>query len=56
MLLTGVVEDIENQGILDALMKPGCDAAQDYRLSRPLEAARIPDVVQEYIGAARSAA
>jgi EAL domain-containing protein (putative c-di-GMP-specific phosphodiesterase class I) len=56
MLLTSVVEDIEHQGIVDALMKLGGDAAQGYRLSRPVDAARIPDVVQEYIGAARSAA
>jgi EAL domain-containing protein (putative c-di-GMP-specific phosphodiesterase class I) len=37
-------------------MKLGCDAAQGYHLSRPVDAARIPDVVREYVATTRSAA
>lgn len=46
--LTCVAEGVENQAILDELMKLGCDAAQGYHLSRPVDAARIPEVVQGY--------
>jgi EAL domain-containing protein (putative c-di-GMP-specific phosphodiesterase class I) len=46
--LTSVAEGVESQGILDELMRLGCDGAQGYHLSRPVDAARIPDIVQEY--------
>ncbi|HML10523.1 MAG TPA: EAL domain-containing response regulator [Stellaceae bacterium] len=54
--LTCVAEGVENQGILDELMKLGCDAAQGYHLSRPVDAARIPEVVQGYADMMHTAA
>jgi EAL domain-containing protein (putative c-di-GMP-specific phosphodiesterase class I) len=49
-------EGVENQDILDELLKLGCDAAQGYHLSRPVDAARIPEVVRQRVAAVRSAA
>jgi EAL domain-containing protein (putative c-di-GMP-specific phosphodiesterase class I) len=54
--LTSVAEGVENQGILDELLKLGCDAAQGYHLSRPVDAARIPEVVQGYAEMVQTAA
>jgi EAL domain-containing protein (putative c-di-GMP-specific phosphodiesterase class I) len=54
--LTSVAEGVENQAILDELLKLGCDAAQGYHLSRPVDAARLPEVVREYAAAVKTAA
>jgi EAL domain-containing protein (putative c-di-GMP-specific phosphodiesterase class I) len=39
--LRSVAEGVESQTILDELLKLGCDAAQGYHLSRPVDAGRI---------------
>jgi len=54
--LTSVAEGVENQAILDELRGLGCDAAQGYHLSRPVDAARIPEVVQAYADMAQTVA
>ena len=56
--LTSVAEGVESQAILDALIQLGCDAAQGYHLSRPVDAARIHEIVRDYAApvAAASAA
>ncbi|HWB47482.1 MAG TPA: EAL domain-containing response regulator [Stellaceae bacterium] len=50
--LKSVAEGVESQGILDELLRLDCDAAQGYHLSRPIDAARIPETVQGYAAAA----
>ena len=54
--LRSVAEGVESQTILDELLKLGCDAAQGYHLSRPVDAGRIAQVVSEFPALARSAA
>ncbi len=54
--LTSVAEGVESQAILDELLALGCDAAQGYHLSRPVDAARIPEVVQAYAEMVQTAA
>ncbi len=54
--LRSVAEGVETQTILDELIELGCDAAQGYHLSRPIDAGRIAQVVSEFPAPARSAA
>jgi EAL domain-containing protein (putative c-di-GMP-specific phosphodiesterase class I) len=54
--LQSIAEGVESQAILDELIKLGCDGAQGYHLSRPVDAARVAEIVQGFPAAARSAA
>jgi EAL domain-containing protein (putative c-di-GMP-specific phosphodiesterase class I) len=54
--LESTAEGVENQAILDELIKLGCDCAQGYHLSRPVDAGRIAEIVAEYPPNERSAA
>ena len=54
--LKSVAEGVESQGILDELLKLGCDSAQGYHLSRPVDAPRIPEIVHGYAEMVRTAA
>jgi EAL domain-containing protein (putative c-di-GMP-specific phosphodiesterase class I) len=54
--LQSIAEGVENQAILDELMTLGCDGAQGYHLSRPVDASRIAQIVAEYAAPVRSAA
>jgi EAL domain-containing protein (putative c-di-GMP-specific phosphodiesterase class I) len=54
--LHSIAEGVESQGILDELLKLGCDGAQGYHMSRPVDAARVAEVVNAFPAAVRSAA
>jgi EAL domain-containing protein (putative c-di-GMP-specific phosphodiesterase class I)/CheY-like chemotaxis protein len=54
--LHSVAEGVESQAILDELMQLGCDGAQGYHLSRPVDASRVAEIVGAYSAPARSAA
>jgi EAL domain-containing protein (putative c-di-GMP-specific phosphodiesterase class I) len=54
--LQSVAEGVESRVVLDELLKLGCDAAQGYHLSRPVDAARIPEIVRNFPAAAQAAA
>lgn len=41
-----LAEGVETAEVLDLLKHHGCDAAQGYYTSRPLEASAIPDFLQ----------
>jgi len=54
--LRSVAEGVETQAILDELLALGCDGAQGYHLSRPVEAGAAAQAVREFPMAARTAA
>ena len=54
--LHSIAEGVESQAILDTLIKLGCDGAQGYHLSRPVDANMIAQVVDDFADRARSAA
>jgi EAL domain-containing protein (putative c-di-GMP-specific phosphodiesterase class I) len=54
--LHSVAEGAEDQGILDELLKLGCDGAQGYHMSRPVDPGRVAEVVRDYPGRVRTAA
>jgi EAL domain-containing protein (putative c-di-GMP-specific phosphodiesterase class I) len=54
--LHSVAEGVEDQGILDALLKLGCDGAQGYHMSRPIDPGRVAEVVRNYSSRVRTAA
>jgi EAL domain-containing protein (putative c-di-GMP-specific phosphodiesterase class I)/ActR/RegA family two-component response regulator len=54
--LQSIAEGVENQAILDELIRLGCDGAQGYHLSRPVDAARVAQIVGEFPAPARTAA
>jgi EAL domain-containing protein (putative c-di-GMP-specific phosphodiesterase class I) len=54
--LQSIAEGVEDQGILDELMKLGCDGAQGYHLSRPIDAERVADLVRNFPATVRPAA
>ena len=54
--LHSIAEGVENQGILDELLKLGCDGAQGYHMSRPVDAGRVGEIVRAYPSTVRTAA
>jgi len=53
--LHSIAEGVESQAILDTLIKLGCDGAQGYHLSRPIDANLVTQVVDDFSDRARSA-
>jgi EAL domain-containing protein (putative c-di-GMP-specific phosphodiesterase class I)/CheY-like chemotaxis protein len=51
-----VAEGVESRAILDELLRLGCDAAQGYHLSRPVDPGRLPEVIQGYADMVQTAA
>jgi EAL domain-containing protein (putative c-di-GMP-specific phosphodiesterase class I)/ActR/RegA family two-component response regulator len=54
--LRSVAEGVESQTILDDLQKLGCDGAQGYHMSRPVDPVRIADVVTTFAAPVQTAA